>query len=822
MKDAQAQLISDIAGFSLDPLACVRYCYPWGRGELSDSPGLRDWQATVLGVIGDHLRDPATRHQPCNIAVASGNGVGKLHPKSLVVETPSGCAEWGSLTEGDAVFGADGKPTTILERHDHGVQPIYRVTFDDGSSTLCGLDHLWTVRGRNERRKGTSTWRTITTEQILEIGITRRNGAAKTRQWEIPIQGPAQFEAREIDLHPYVMGLWLGDGTKAYPAWTKPHTEIVERVTSLGYDVHTGSDGKCQRIQGLSHLFRAGVFLLGSHERYIPDEYKFNTEQNRRELLRGLLDSDGEVHASGSIGYSSTSRQLANDVIWLVRSLGGKAQMQPAVKGGWYSDTNGDRVECRDCYRVTINLNWNPFTINHRRQAWKASEARYLTRWIDSIEYSHDEDSMCIAVDRPDGLYLANDFLVTHNTSLASLVIWWAMSTCEDCKIVVTANTLDQLRTKTWPEASKWFRLAINAHWFDFSATSLTSRQPKHERTWRTDILPWSENNAQAFAGLHNKGKRIVLILDEASEIADKIWEIAEMALTDEGTEIIWLALGNPTQNTGRFRECFGKFAHRWRRFQIDSRNVEGTNKAQIAKWIEDYGEDSDFCRIRIRGEFPRASWNQFIPSDAVEAARKYKAEGYGSLPKILSVDVARYGDDQTVIGWRQGRKVRICAKLRGLSTVEVAERTIEVIKSEKPNATVVDGDGLGAGSVDQLRHRGFKVFEFHGGMPASDGHKYFNRRAEVWGLMRDALATGMEIPDDPELAADLTGPKYGFSAKQQIQLEKKEDMKARGLASPDCGDFLAMTYSVTIAAPPPVKQPAMQAWQRSDQSWMA
>ena len=258
-------------------------------------------------------------------------------------------------------------------------------------------------------------------------------------------------------------------------------------------------------------------------------------------------------------------------------------------------------------------------------------------------------------------------------SALVSMVIDWAMSTHEDCMVLVTANTGAQLATKTVPESHRWFRRSINAHWWMPKATSITVRDANHEKTWRADFMPWSEHNTEAFAGLHNKGKRIVLIFDEASAIADSVWQVAEGALTDENTEIIWLAFGNPTQNTGRFRECFGKLKHRWKTFQIDSRNVDGTNKAQIAKWIEDYGEDSDFVRVRVRGEFPRAGSSQFIPSDVVSEARKHKASAFESLPKVLSVDVARFGDDQTVIGMRQGRKATILAKLRGLDTVQVS-----------------------------------------------------------------------------------------------------------------------------------------------------
>jgi hypothetical protein len=407
-------------------------------------------------------------------------------------------------------------------------------------------------------------------------------------------------------------------------------------------------------------------------------------------------------------------------------------------------------------------------------------------------------------------------------SALVGQIINWAKSTCVDCRIITTANTKDQLSTKTVPEVGKWFRMSLNAHWFNVQATSIKAKDPKHTETWRTDFLTWSDNNTEAFAGLHNKGKRIVLIFDEASAIADKVWEVAEGAMTDEDTEIIWLVFGNPTQNTGRFRECFGKFKHRWKTLQVDSREVDGTNKAKIAKWIEDYGEDSDFVRVRVRGVFPRAGSSQFIPSDIVEACRKYKAESYAHLPKVMAVDVARFGDDQSVIAARQGRHFRILAKFRGLDTVQLAEKVIEAIGEEKPDAIVVDGDGIGAGVVDTLSHRGFrnKVVEFHGGGTANDAAAYYNRRAEIWGLMRDSLKAGLELPNDQELADDLTGPEYGFSNKSQIQLEKKDDMKARGLASPDCGDTLAMTFAVTVA--PKIPAAKTHSSYYGEQSWMA
>lgn len=390
-------------------------------------------------------------------------------------------------------------------------------------------------------------------------------------------------------------------------------------------------------------------------------------------------------------------------------------------------------------------------------------------------------------------------------SSLIAMLTCWAMSCWEDARVLTTANTATQLETKTSPEVATWFRRLINAHWFDVKQTAIKVRDKGHDKTWRTDFMPWSKENPEAFAGLHNKGKIILIIFDEASGIDEVIWQTIAGALSDSDTVIIWLAFGNPTKNTGRFRELFGKLKHRWFTKQIDSRDVEGTNKEQIQKDIDDWGEDSDFVRVRWRGVFPRAGSNQFISDDSVTICRKYKAMAYERLPKILSVDPARFGDDQSVIAVRQGRFSRILAKYRGLDTVQLADRTLEWIGKENPDATVVDGDGLGAGVVDHLRFRGYRdgLFEFHGGSTPRDSAMYFNRRAEVWGLMRDWLNDGAQIPDDQELADDLCGPEYGFSAKQQIQLEKKEDMKKRGLSSPDCGDALAMTFGVNVLPKP-------------------
>ena len=390
------------------------------------------------------------------------------------------------------------------------------------------------------------------------------------------------------------------------------------------------------------------------------------------------------------------------------------------------------------------------------------------------------------------------------------MLIDWAMSTCEDCKVVVTAGTGTQLATKTAPEVQKWFRLGLNVHWWDINATSIRVKDPNHQAGWRADFITWSVQKTEGFAGLHNHGKRIVIIFDEASSIDDIIWEVAEGVLSDENTEIIWIAFGNPTRNTGEFYRAITG-ANRWHKRQINSRTVEGTNKALLDAQITEWGEDSDRARVRIRGEFPRGGSTQFISGELVAQARKRIVDGYQEMPKILGVDVARFGDDRSIICRRQGRKADFIGKFYGVDTQTLGGKVQEAIDRERPDGVVIDGDGIGGAVFDFLKARGYDrktlLVEFHGGGTPSDPHKYLNRRAEIWGGMKDWLEGG-QIPDEAEIETDLTGPDYGYHpTKGCLALEKKDEMKARGVDSPDLGDALAMTFAVKIAPPKPKPQ---------------
>ena len=380
-------------------------------------------------------------------------------------------------------------------------------------------------------------------------------------------------------------------------------------------------------------------------------------------------------------------------------------------------------------------------------------------------------------------------------TRLVASKIHWFLSTRPYPQVVVTANTETQLSTKTWRELSKINLTARNRSWFDVTATRCCLKDSPE--TWFAAAIPWTEKRSEAFAGTHEN--HVLYLFDEASAIADIIWDVSEGAMTTTGAK--WCVYGNPTRNTGRFSECFGKHKHRWYTMQIDSRTAKMADKEQIQQWIDDYGEDSDFVRVRVRGLFPRIGSNQFISSESVDFCKQYKSEAYESFAKVFGVDIARFGEDQNVVCIRQGRKVFPLIKWRGLDTMQTASKVVELFEKHKPDMIFVDGVGVGGGVVDRLKQLlpPRLIFEVNSGNTPHNPAKYFNKRSEMWDEMRDAINAQIELPTDNELLDELCAVEYGFSNKQQIQIEKKDDMKKRGLSSPDCADSLSMTFAEKV-----------------------
>ncbi len=394
-------------------------------------------------------------------------------------------------------------------------------------------------------------------------------------------------------------------------------------------------------------------------------------------------------------------------------------------------------------------------------------------------------------------------FIAMLNYWMASC--WWGGTG------IVTANTETQLRTRTMGEVGKWHTMAVNSHWFEKSSMSLRPAK------WFTQLLEtqlgisaehyyvqgqsWSEENPDAFAGAHST-VAMMLTMDEASGIPDTIWDVCEGFFTDLAELRIWANISNPRRNSGKFFDCFHSDSEFWNTRYIDSRDVEGVDSSVYQRIADKNGEDSDVTRVEVKGMFPRTGSNQFIGMELVQDAVSRELEEDRGASLLMGVDVARFGNDKSVIRFRRGRNGRVVKpyRFKGLDTMQLATETARLIDTYSPDAVFIDGGGVGGGVVDRLKQLNYRVIEVQVGEKSNEPMKYMNKRIELWDKMREWLSIGC-IPNDVQLVDDLVAPEYDYHpSKNILKLESKKDMKNRGVGSPDDGDALSLTFAQPVA----------------------
>jgi phosphate starvation-inducible protein PhoH and related proteins len=369
---------------------------------------------------------------------------GRAQPLSSAVLTPDGFRPIGSLRVGDLVTGSDGRPTPVIGVYPQGPKPIYRVRTQDGASTLCCGEHLWEVFTPEDRRRS-KAGRVLETREM--IGRLRR---AHQHRYELPVLSmPVEFEPRDIPLEPYALGLLLGDGcltTKSTPTFTTSDPELAIALDVALDGIELRPKGPYDYVLRNIHGSRGGVIVanpvtlalreLGlagtySHTKFIPDSYLRNSAEVRLAVLQGLLDSDGgpvsQRGRSCRIQYTTTSAELRDDVVDLVRSLGGVAcWRRRAALGRRPGSARGRTVEYRhDAFVLDLRLptGIEPFRLERKRATYHREGSGRPMRFIDSIEPAGEAETVCIAVAASDSLYVTDDFLVTHNTLNDSFII---------------------------------------------------------------------------------------------------------------------------------------------------------------------------------------------------------------------------------------------------------------------------------------------------------------------------------------------------------------------------------------------------------------
>lgn len=349
-------------------------------------------------------------------------GTGKEQPVSTTVQTPIGPRRFGDLQVGDEVIGMDGQAKKVVGVFPQGVKQVYRVSFRDGTSTRCGADHNWKVYSKKTGCNG----RTVTTQQLIDSGLTNSAGS----KFRVPLCEPVNYQSESAPFDPYLIGILIGDGNltgnsvqytcgdldKDINTIIKASlpSDFVMRVrAAFGCSRVTISQPNGERKNTLKEYIRKLGLDVHSSEKFIPHELLFSSVADRKSLLQGLMDSDGTSRGN-RISFSSNSMRLAKDVVTLVQSLGGVAIYKCIDR-----TSEGKGYEC--C--VNVRVTFNPFRCERKAAGWKLSSKNPPVRYITEISKEGFEEQMCIMVDAEDHLYLTDNFIVTHNTTMVGELI---------------------------------------------------------------------------------------------------------------------------------------------------------------------------------------------------------------------------------------------------------------------------------------------------------------------------------------------------------------------------------------------------------------
>lgn len=418
----------------------------------------------------------------------------------------------------------------------------------------------------------------------------------------------------------------------------------------------------------------------------------------------------------------------------------------------------------------------------------------------------------------------------TGKTALGAWVADWILSTRPFSKGTVTAGTYKQLEERTWAAIKYWTKLCVTSHWFEIQEDKVYRRG--HKESWYVMAQSCKQENAQSFAGQHAIDSTSWYLFDEASEVPDKIWETAEGGLTDGEPMII--AWGQLVRNTGEFyRVCQGDKLARWNHRRVDSRKSKFTNKALIEQWIKDYGEESDFVKVRVFGLPPSADELQYIDRGRVEQAAQRIQVGLPSDPIIAGFDVSGGGKAWNVIRFRQG----LCGTPPGLTPWRLAGekdadrsarigKCAELLRDERPGfriAMLFIDSAFGAPIAYALKSLGFgsRVMEINFGGESPDLH-CLNMRAFMWMSAKDWLRNGsikndFAEPSTNSLCHQLTLPGYHVNNSGKLVIESKQSIAERGESSPDDADSFVLTFAQPVYVPKakPVSRPPrhVSAW---------
>lgn len=799
-----------------------------------------------------------------SVAVSSGTGTGKSMPVDEPVLTPSGWRPIGELRVGDEVIGSQGHAVRVTGVYPQGALPIYELRFVDGAKTRASADHLWAVRSKRDVFRD-RPWRVFTTEQLA--GMDLDSGA-----WRIPTPAAVELPERDLPFDPYVMGVLLGDGSfrGGYARVTTADEEIVEAVrSSVGVRVRHIPDSYDYALVGTAGarnpvttvLRDAGLMEKKSEEKHVPLEYLWASATQRLALLQGLLDTDGTVDRRGIVEFGSSSEALAISVVFLVRSLGGLASMRrrPAYLNG---------VRHRDQYRVSVRLPGGTAPFRLTRKAARVKMARRtMARTLREITPAGTAECVCIRVDAADSLFVANDFVVTHNThTLGAAGTLWYLATHEDSIVFSLAPKHELLLKNMWKEVGRlWPKFKRHFPHAELLTGNIRMRDGEGQKeVWAATAfgagVGADEELAQRLKGFH--APRMLWIFEELPGIPTPLIETIIKTSTDEQNLI--LGLGNPEHQHDPLAQL-GKRS--WvtpvRISALDFPNVVtgksiipgGRSRFSVERDLADCDgqEDHPHYLSQVRGIAPAQSRRALIQWEWCElAAKRYGDPEYREGGLALGVDPADSptGDKAAISRWQGACCTEIVTFSAEDASAVAAEVYPEIVDEDKPidpKYVGIDSVGVGASTVNELKKLGLRIRKIGGsnrpvaqvdwearyetteenedgtirptGPLVAETETYANTRSQVlWRLREDLRLGRIALPNDKLLFEELTAIEYEVpGGTGKITVAPKDDIKLQIGRSPNRADAVAYGNFVRPRRPPKGERKGLPEARRVD-----
>ena len=785
----------------------------------------------------------------------------KRQPLDALILTPKGFSRLGNLNVGDLIIGSDGKPTKIIFMSPIVNRPIFRITTEDGRSAECDSDHLWTVR-RMSKGNYKNRYVTLSLDEIMNFGLyyrrkpdRRNNRLYKEYKFALETMSPAETDSRELPIDPYVLGALLGDGhfdaNTGFASFTCHKDDLPHfRNEFAGHDISSGrldkrnSNTITTNIRKLGPLIsRLGLKVIGKYK-FIPEDYLYGSISQRKAMLEGLMDTDGTV-SSGTASYCSVSEKLIDGVVSLVRSLGGRATKTRNHYGNCIS------------WRISILFtDYTPFRLQRKRNKHKISSHTFSR--IVSIEPIENKLGRCIKVANSDGLYVTNDYLLTHNTSFAKGMLLFLIANAffkypnvdaydrENAErllfdVVINLQKNPRFREDygdlfNAPKSSQEKQakrvsdfvtnngVRVEAH---TTQESVRGRLHEHNRpdfiladdfetlvTVRSEIA--TTNVQQHFSefrgGIDQKTGRTMFLCNWLSDDAT-VAKLKKKAENDHKMRFREVWITDP--KTGR---------PSWPERHVltdDTLDVPGNEHKISIESIRrnmrdpDTG-DADFERemngnpVDPFGSGPdKQGWiplfdglhesnNPFVPNP----------------PFIIGVDPAGAGSDETAVVIRSAFQAKVCGTEKISTPKSVALMVVEAMKEYRVPAekVIVDAFGIGFKTVRELAIMGHIVTAVNVGELTAyvpDQHLYQNDRAIIFFALRDWLAQGGILCAHPQWKTEAKAIRHQTNASNKRMIIPKKEIIKRGHKSPNVMDALALTFmrSITPRKRPPKKK---------------